>query len=981
MNIHRIVVSANFTIEPLSRAVKVFLDKLGIVNEIVIAPYNQVFQQLVDTSSLFYGNTQGINAIFLRIEDLIDGKAVDFKYGETEFETIRSNAAEFSFCLRNASGFSVPLFIFICPRSVTILNEPAFVSGFDDIEKLLINAAERIPNVFILKTDHLFKRYSIGNYDNPKGNSLGHIPYSDEFFSALGTEIARKIDAHLRRPHKVIVLDCDNTLWDGVCGEDGTDGIGFCESRLFLQKLVVEQSKAGMLICLCSKNNEADVWEVFDQRPEMLLRREHLVSSRINWHSKSSNLKSLAQELHLGLDSFIFIDDDSVVCAEVKTNCPEVLTVQIPSSIGDLPKFLEHLWVFDRLKVTEEDRDRTQSYRRQVERNKLQAETSNLAAFLDNLQLVVDISDMTAEQVPRVSQLSLRTNQFNSTTIRRSEAEIQGLRNDPRIRVRTISVRDRFGDYGLVGVVILEDNIESIDVRSFMLSCRVLGRGVEHAIVRDLGSMGNNASKRFINIEYCLTAKNSPFLNFVTEIGENKVVNGENSVCRIPVQKAENLQPRDGGPLPDPRDNNEIPVNTQDSDQTARHDVYVEIANILSQPGPTWLGTNSSDIARTKLSSNFVAARTETEFKLANIWEKVLSLKNIGVFDNFFELGGDSIVAVSLFVEIENNFDVSLPLSALINSPTIEKLAGLIKQDPSGTEWKYLVPIQTDGAQPPLFCFHAAGGNVLFYRDLAYELGSDQPVYGLQARGVANKAETAHDRVEDMAMEYLNEIRSLWPEGPYRICGSSFGGLVAFEAALQLSEIGEEVDVLALFDTYAPGYLQADLRSGARDRMNSILERFSNAKNQLGEIRTVREQIQFIFERMNKLKTRLKRKVVWQRNEFAIQYNQTTGRELPVDIQRNHKAIAKAEDSYHPRFYEGQMVLLRASGQPRNTAFDPFLGWGKHTGQKIKTEVVKGIHGSLTVYPFAADLAAKLTPFLSPSKVLEADTVAARARA
>lgn len=982
MNHQRIIISANFTIDPVMQSAVAFLGKLGIDHEVVVAPYNQVFQQLLDTSSLFHSNTEGVNVVFLRIQDLVDAKAFDFSYGSIELEKIRSNAAELGACLQTAKGFRVPLFVFLCPASDNILSDSALTSAFREIEASFIDAAGRIPNIFVFRTEHLFSRFSITTHDNPKGNSIGHIPYTEEFFSALGTELARQTDALLRKPYKVLALDCDNTLWDGVCGEDGTDGIGFCKSRLILQRFAVDQSKKGVLICLCSKNNETDVWEVFDHRSEMILKREHLVSSRINWNPKSANLKSLAEELQLGLDSFVFIDDDSAVCAEVRENCPEVLTFQIPPSVADLPKFLEHIWVFDRLKITAEDQDRTRSYQRQVERNKLQAETPDLSTFLESLQLVCEISEITAEQVPRVAQLSLRTNQFNSTTIRRSEAEIQGLIRDARTFVRTVSVKDRFGDYGLVGVAIFEVNTESIDLSSFMLSCRVLGRGVEHAVVRDIAKMAAGLGKSSINIAYRPSAKNMPFLHFATEFGDEfKVVNGENTVYRIPVRVAENIQLRENASLPlsAALGINEKPSIAQEGDRMPRHEVYIEIANTLSQLELRRPESNASDIVRTKLSSKFVEARNKTESELKNVWEKLLSFKNIGVSDDFFELGGDSLVAVSLFVEIENKFDVELPLSALINSPTIETLAALIEHDSSSKDSKYLVPIQEEGTRPPLFCMHAAGGNVLFYRDLASALGSDQPVYGLQARGVANKAETAHERIEDMAREYLREIRLVQPEGPYRLCGSSFGGLVAFEAAQQLRENREEVEILALFDTYAPGYLDAASRPVPVKRMNRVWESLSSTKNQLSQIGTIREQIYFVFEKMNKLKTRLKRKVLWKKNEFAIQYNKVTGKELPLDVQRNHKAIDKALASYCPRVYEGQVILFRASDQPKNIAFDPYLGWGNYTIRDVVSIEVMGTHGALTVYPFAGHLAKELNPFLTEKPVRETEVSRAAA--
>ena len=167
-------------------------------------------------------------------------------------------------------------------------------------------------------------------------------------YVAIGTTLFRALVSSNSQPLKVIVLDCDNTLWQGVCAEDGVLGISVTEGHRHLQEFAVEQMKSGMLICLCSKNNEKDVFQIFEQRKEMLLKREHFISWRLNWNQKSDNLKALAQELNLGLESFLLIDDNPVECAEVRINCPEVLTLQLPQKSETIPSFLNGIWPLGR---------------------------------------------------------------------------------------------------------------------------------------------------------------------------------------------------------------------------------------------------------------------------------------------------------------------------------------------------------------------------------------------------------------------------------------------------------------------------------------------------------------------------------------------------------------------------------------------------------------------------------------------------------
>jgi thioesterase domain-containing protein/acyl carrier protein len=352
------------------------------------------------------------------------------------------------------------------------------------------------------------------------------------------------------------------------------------------------------------------------------------------------------------------------------------------------------------------------------------------------------------------------------------------------------------------------------------------------------------------------------------------------------------------------------------------------------------------------------------ESQLVTIWERLLKVSPIGVRDDFFELGGDSLISVSLFVEIENQFGIELPLSALVGSPTIEKLATELGQGRSNGSWKYLVPLQTEGGQSPLFCMHAAGGNVLFYRDLASELGKDQPFYGLQARGVTDKSETAHDRVEDMATDYLKEIRSFQPNGPYRLCGASFGGLVAFEAARQLVAMGETVGMLALFDTYAPLYFVPGGPKSKNHPLKSLVFRVKSIRNQLREMGDWKKRLEFVRSKAVKVNKKVRRKIAWTKNQFAIEYNKATGRELPPDMMRNHAAIQTAMDGYMPGKFDGNMILFRASEQPPVANFDQHLGWDSFVNGVVTAVVVKGTHGALTVYPFATDLAARLKPFL-----------------
>ena len=227
----------------------------------------------------------------------------------------------------------------------------------------------------------------------------------------------------------------------------------------------------------------------------MVLKREHFVASRIDWNRKSDSVRSLAQELNVGLDSMIFVDDSAVECAEVRSNCPEVLVLEMPQEPGTWASFLAHSWAFDHLAATKEDEIRTQMYRESHARDTFRQQSLSFAEFLGGLQLNIRIDEPTSGQYGRIGQLTLRTNQFNLTTIRRQESEILHFLKNPHARCLAVRVDDRFGDYGLCGVVLYETRAERLAVDTFLLSCRVLGRGVEHAVLRDLGTRALDANK------------------------------------------------------------------------------------------------------------------------------------------------------------------------------------------------------------------------------------------------------------------------------------------------------------------------------------------------------------------------------------------------------------------------------------------------------------------------------------------------------
>jgi FkbH-like protein len=524
-----ITVTSSFTSEPLEKTLAFWTRQLEMPHDIEFAPYNQVFQQLLDPHSLLSRNRAGANVVLVRFEDWqrfaeSGGALADPAHISTE--QIERDVRDLSNALRGAGErAAVPLLVFVCPPSPAAVSRPERADFFREMEELLKSGLEDADGVYVVTTAELAETYPVANYYDAHADRLGHVPYVPAFFTALGTMIARKLHALKGSPYKVIVLDCDDTLWDGVCGEEGALGIRVGPAHRALQEFMVAQHDAGMLICLCSKNSEEDVLEVFARRTEMPLKREHLAAWRVNWRPKSENVLALAGELSLGLDSFIVVDNNPVECAEIQARCAEALVLQLPENPADFPRFLRHTWAFDRLKVTAEDRRRTTLYQHNAQREQARRESMTFADFLAALDLKTEIREMTPEQVERVAQLTQRTNQFNFTTVRRTPGEVRELCRAGGCL--SVEVGDRFGDYGLVGVVIYEVTGDALEVDTFLLSCRVLGRGVEHRMLARLGDIARERGTARVNLRYVPTERNRPALDFLESLGTGHEHEGE----------------------------------------------------------------------------------------------------------------------------------------------------------------------------------------------------------------------------------------------------------------------------------------------------------------------------------------------------------------------------------------------------------------------------------------------------------------------
>jgi amino acid adenylation domain-containing protein/FkbH-like protein len=670
----KLAVAATFTAEPLEDSLRLWAGKLGWQAEGEFAAYNQVFQQLLDPTSLFARNGKGANIILLRPEDWVryDPATAPEKLHETAQELVSAVRAA-------AQRSAVPYIVCVCPPSP----DKRFDQELNAAEQYIASSLRSVAGVHLFSAAELLSSYPVTSYYDPDRDEMGHIPYTVEFFAALGTIIVRRLYGLQQPTYKVIALDCDETLWAGVCGEVGPTGIEIDAGRRTLQEFLIQQRHAGMLLCLCSKNNTEDVEEVFRRRADMPLRREHISAARVNWNAKAGNLRQLAEELQLGLDSFIFIDDNRLECAQVKAACPEVLTLSLPPASDAIPQFLANVWAFDKVAVTDEDRKRAEYYRQNRERDEFQQQTASLESFLAGLQLRVEIRPLGAEQLARVAQLTQRTNQFNCTTIRRNEDEVKRLWNSGEREWLTVTVSDRFGDYGLVGVLALGASGEALQVDTFLLSCRVLGRGVEHRMLRKLGEIAQGRALARVDVQFLPSKKNAPALTFLEAVsGMYKQASDGKIVFHVPATHAAGISEaqilRTAQATADAVKVQETTAKAVPS-APAESALIQEIAAQLAD-----MESISHLIREQKLAAagakSTAAPLTPEEQLVAELWSEVLGVSDLSSASDFFALGGDSLLATQVISRLRRITKVRLHLQDIFDHSTVAALATRVQK-------------------------------------------------------------------------------------------------------------------------------------------------------------------------------------------------------------------------------------------------------------------------------------------------------------
>jgi FkbH-like protein len=497
----RIAILRSFTVEPVVPVLRAAAMVNGIDPVVWVGSFNAYAQEILDEKSSLYSFAPDIAILAVQTRDAAPKLWHAFtELFPAEVREVAGSVTE-SFerlvqAFRSRSKAHLVLHSFEQPsfNSHGVLDSQAEISQGETIWQInreLRRLSQKHPGLYFLDYDGLVARSGRQNWHDERKWLTSRMPITAEHLIDLANEWMRFIHPLTGKICKALVTDLDNTLWGGVIGEDGMGGIQVGAeypgaAYLALQRVILDLYQRGIILAVCSKNNPAEAMEAIEHHPGMLLRPHHFAALRINWKDKASNLREIAQELNIGIDTLAFMDDSLIEREWICVNLSEVTIIDLPDDPMLYAETLRRSAVFERLSLTGEDRERGRYYAEERLRTELRDGVYSLQDFYRSLMMEVEISSPTVETVARIAQLTQKTNQFNVTTRRYSEQEIAGLARSREWGVCAIRLRDKFGDSGLVGVAISHYRNATCEIDTFLMSCRVIGRTVETAFLASI---------------------------------------------------------------------------------------------------------------------------------------------------------------------------------------------------------------------------------------------------------------------------------------------------------------------------------------------------------------------------------------------------------------------------------------------------------------------------------------------------------------
>jgi FkbH-like protein len=525
------------------------------------------FQSYGDISSGFMApNDIGVIVVIF-IEDLIQNSLSDYSLIE------KANQAFFNLVEKRIMESDEPIIISLASRALksavaSARNDTRLKSFHHSLITKLIKIRNTSNSVYFINMDDVFYEMGSEQIFSDRNWYFSRCRLSVDGLTILANSLAEIVNRINHPPKKMLVLDCDNTLWGGVVGEDGLHGLilgqdGLGQAFVDFQKECLRLSNEGVLLALASKNNEEDVWNVFENHPSMILKRDNIVCSKINWNEKSSNLLAMSNELDLGVDSFVFWDDNPIERNKVHVVLPEVLTIEAPSHVIEWPNLIRNLDCFSSFKVTFEDSVKSSHYKARANFLNDANQVNNINSYLSSINLSPVKLTLCDANLARAEQMCKKTNQFNLRTKRYSSSELLVQNSDPDVEIFLVGLKDDYGDHGLVALVGLRSVANGVVlIDTFLMSCRVLGRHLEAWILNEIIKLVKQKTSGQLLVDFIDSGKNEIAKEFLTSYGfkeegdsalqflkDGTSYNPEGSLCRLSDIDADipNLEVYNGG--------------------------------------------------------------------------------------------------------------------------------------------------------------------------------------------------------------------------------------------------------------------------------------------------------------------------------------------------------------------------------------------------------------------------------------------------
>ncbi len=543
---YRLAILRSFTLEPAIPFLRALAFVHGIDLNVHVGDFNAYAQEILDSNSSLYAFAPDCVILAIQTGDVAPELWNEFPKLSPEsvsgtVERVSSSFEQWIRAFRERSSAALIVHSLELPGhpSLGLLDAQLSTSQsatIEEINRALRRIASQHRSIYVLDYAALVACHGYLHWHDERKWLIARMPIAADQLIHLAREWLRFLAPLTGRIAKVATVDLDNTLWGGVIGEDGMSGIKLGSeypgaAYQALQRALLDLTRRGILLAVCSKNNPEEAQEALKNHPGMLLRPGDFVAMRINWNDKSQNLREIAAELNVGLDAVAFVDDNPFEREQVRNALPEVMVLHLPSDPLKYADAVRDYPAFQRLALSEEDRRRTDIYVAQRERSQTQRNFTSKEDFFRYLEQEAEVAPLAPETLARVAQLTQKTNQFNLTTRRFTEQQISDLIADPHYRVLSLRVRDRFGDHGLVGVAITHDQGEACEIDSFLLSCRVIGRTVESAFLSSLACAAAARGCVRLNGWFLPTKKNAPAQDFYSQHGfQVQMKNGEGSL-------------------------------------------------------------------------------------------------------------------------------------------------------------------------------------------------------------------------------------------------------------------------------------------------------------------------------------------------------------------------------------------------------------------------------------------------------------------